>query len=139
MTLALLFGAATAVSAWRLFSILRPGREKEGPVPVAKILIRLALTFLCGAGAVYGGASLWYSGAVFRDRVCDYAGNYDQLPVSSDHVPLSTKCLRGGTVVEIVPSWVNPALAVLVSAAAAAAAAALTFGLSRQGRQRPDR
>lgn len=87
---------------------------------------------------MYGGASLWYSGTVLRDRVCDYAGDYDQLPVSSAHVPLSTKCLRGGTVVEIVPGWVNPTLAVLMIAAVAAAVAALTSGLPRQGRQSPD-
>ncbi|MEU8344906.1 hypothetical protein AB0C74_24670 [Spirillospora sp. NPDC048832] len=62
-----------------------------------------------------------------RDRVCDYAGNFDLLPVSESHLPLSTKCPRGNAVVEIVLAWINPALLGIFLASMALAVAAQRF------------
>jgi hypothetical protein len=86
---------------------------------VNKFSDRISLACLIGASLLYVFGFTFYSGNSMRDRVCDYAGNFDLLPVSSSSFPLSTKCPRGGSVIEIVPVWLNPTIGILLAASAA--------------------
>jgi hypothetical protein len=89
-------------------------------------VLRLAgATLAVGVVALYGLASSLYSVSANRSRVCDHAGNYDLLPVSSSDLPLSTKCPRGAMVVEVVPGWINPALLIMTIGAIICAVAAV--------------
>jgi membrane protein YqaA with SNARE-associated domain len=81
---------------------------------VNKLLLRVSIACLAGALIIYLFGYIFYSGLSMRDRVCDYAGNFDLVPVSSGRFPLSTRCPRGERVVEIVPVWMNPTIVTLL-------------------------
>ncbi|XRQ09276.1 hypothetical protein ACN3XK_74605 [Actinomadura welshii] len=112
------------VSGWKLLSTFRLGSTWDRTV-VIRLLGWSSATLATAATALYGFASLFYSTYFMRDRVCDYAGNFDLLPVSKSHLPLSTKCPRGDAVVEIVPAWINPVLLGMFLASMAFAVAAV--------------
>lgn len=91
-----LFGM-TSMSGLRWLRTVRDLRA------VGQVLTSASATLAVGVVVLYGLASTFYSGSANRSRVCDYARNYDLLPVSSSDLPLSTKCRHGAMAVEVVP------------------------------------
>ncbi|MGW5942029.1 hypothetical protein ACWIG3_22815 [Streptomyces celluloflavus] len=69
----------------------------------------VSVAALSAAVLVFGYADAWYSPGLYGDKTCLARMGVRAHPRSSGHFPLSTVCSG----VEIVPAWVNPALAAL--------------------------
>lgn len=128
--LPLLLFAALVITFAAFYSSVRKLLYGEGDL--LQVAGRLALFSGLAAMALYLVGCVMYYGGLGANTACAHDGDFDERLISYSLIPLSTRCTRGGGLVEIVPGWFNPVVLTLFLVSFASLSAWFFMGRARR-------
>jgi hypothetical protein len=128
--LPLLLFASLVIAFAAFYSSMR--RLLYGEGDLLQVAGRFALFSGLTAMALYLVGCVMYYGGLGGTTACAHDGDFDERLISYSLIPLSTRCTRGGGVVETVPNWFNPVVLALLLVSFASLSAWFFLGRSRR-------